>query len=82
MTIFGGIIIYTLIWMVVLFTILPLGIKNQIETSNWVKGTDPGAPVESNIKKKLLITTFISAFLFIIIFIIDFFNLIIFRNLF
>ena len=71
MTIFGGIIIYTLIWMVVLFTILPLGIKNQIETSNWVKGTDPGAPVESNIKKKLLITTFISAFLFIIIFIID-----------
>ena len=82
MTIFGGIIIYILIWMVVLFTILPLGIKNQIETSNWVKGTDPGAPVESNIKKKLLITTFISAFLFIIIFIIDFFNLIIFRNLF
>jgi predicted secreted protein len=82
MTIFGGIIIYTLIWMVVLFTILPLGIKNQVETSNWVKGTDPGAPVESNIKKKLLITTFISAFLFIIIFIIDFFNLIIFRNLF
>ncbi len=68
--------------MIVLFTILPIGIKNQVETSNWVKGTDPGAPVESNIKKKLIVTTLISAILFLIVFIIDFFNLIILRDLF
>jgi len=82
MTIFGAVITFTLIWMIVLFTILPIGIKNQVETSNWVKGTDPGAPVESNIKKKLIVTTLISAILFLIVFLIDFFNLIIFRNLF
>jgi len=82
MTIFGAVITFTLIWMIVLFTILPIGIKNQVETSNWVKGTDPGAPVESNIKKKLIVTTLISSILFLIVFIIDFFNLIIFRNLF
>ncbi len=82
MTIFGAVITFTLIWMIVLFTILPIGIKNQVETSNWVKGTDPGAPVESNIKKKLIVTTLISAILFLIVFIIDFFNLIILRDLF
>jgi len=82
MTIFGAVITFTLIWMIVLFTILPIGIKNQIETSNWVKGTDPGAPVESNIKKKLIVTTLISAILFLIVFLIDFFNLIILRDLF
>jgi len=82
MTIFGAVITFTLIWMIVLFTILPIGIKNQVETSNWVKGTDPGAPVESNIKKKLIVTTLISAILFLIVFIIDFYNLIILRDLF
>jgi len=82
MTIFGAVIIFTLIWMIVLFTILPIGIKNQVETSNWVKGTDPGAPVESNIKKKLIVTTLVSAILFLIVFIIDFFNLIILRDFF
>jgi len=82
MTLFGAVITFTLIWMIVLFTILPIGIKNQVETSNWVKGTDPGAPVESNIKKKLIVTTLISAILFLIVFIIDFFNLIILRDLF
>ena len=82
MTIFGAVITFTLIWMIVLFTILPIGIKNQVETSNWVKGTDPGAPVESNIKKKLIVTTLISVILFLIVFIVDFFNLIILRDLF
>ncbi|NCW71355.1 MAG: DUF1467 family protein, partial [Proteobacteria bacterium] len=47
MSIMGGVIIYVNLWMVILFMVLPFGIKNQVDSANYQKGTDPGAPVES-----------------------------------
>jgi predicted secreted protein len=67
----GGIIIYVNLWMVILFMVLPFGIKNQVDSANYQKGTDPGAPVESKMKKKILITTLISTFIFSLIFAAD-----------
>jgi predicted secreted protein len=71
MSFVGGILIYTNLWMVVLFTVLPLGVKNQVDSSKFQKGTDPGAPIESNMKKKVLITTIITTVIFSLIFAAD-----------
>jgi predicted secreted protein len=64
----GGVIIYVNLWMVILFMVLPFGIKNQVDSENYQKGTDPGAPVESKMKKKILITTLITTVIFSLIF--------------
>ncbi len=52
MSITGGIIIYVNLWMIILFMVLPFGIKNQVDSVSYQKGTDPGAPVESKMKKR------------------------------
>ena len=71
MSITGGIIIYVNLWMIIFFMVLPFGITNQIDSSDYQKGTDPGAPVESKIKKKILITTLISTVIFSLILVVD-----------
>ncbi len=71
MSITGGIIIYVNLWMIIFFMVLPFGITNQIDSKDYQKGTDPGAPVESRIKKKVLITTLISTVIFSLILVVD-----------
>jgi predicted secreted protein len=71
MSIVGGILIYVNLWMIVLFTVLPLGVKNQIDSPDFQKGTDPGAPIESKMKRKVLITTIITTVIFSLIFALD-----------
>ena len=71
MSIAGGIIIYVNLWMVILFMVLPFGVRNQIDSPDFQKGTDPGAPVESKMKKKILITTLISTVIFSLILVVD-----------
>ncbi len=63
----NAIVLYLVIWWVSLFLFLPLNIKSQ---KNVKKGNDPGAPEKPEIRKKFLITTLFSTFLWIIIFII------------
>jgi predicted secreted protein len=52
--------IFLLIWFVVLFAVLPWGIRQSSEPE---PGHDPGAPVNPNIGRKALITTAISLLL-------------------
>jgi len=61
-------LIYILIWWITLFAILPIGIRGQAEENNIVPGSEPGAPVHVNIRKKFLITTLVSAIIWIIVF--------------
>ena len=79
MGITGSIIIYTMIWWMVFFSILPIGIEsNKKIFKDKIDGFDTGAPKNPKIGKKFLITTVITSILFIIIYyIIDlgFFNL-------
>jgi predicted secreted protein len=53
--------IFFLIWWVVLFAVLPWGIKSQHEGDEIAPGTDPGAPSKARIGRKLLWTTMIAA---------------------
>ena len=65
----GSIIIYVMIWWVVFFSILPIGIKSNNKTfQETLEGSDPGAPKNPKIAKKFLITTIITSILFIMIY--------------
>jgi predicted secreted protein len=57
--------IFFLIWWVVLFAVLPWGIRSQHEHGSEIApGTDPGAPAIPNLRRKLLWTTLVSAAIF------------------
>ena len=59
-----AIAIYFTTWWIVLFAVLPFGVKSQAESGEVVKGTDPGAPVLTGFAWKAGVTTLISAGLF------------------
>ena len=53
-------VIFVIFWWLILFLILPMGVKKQ-ESVKF--GNDPGAPKEPMLKKKFLVTTIIAFFL-------------------
>jgi predicted secreted protein len=55
MVIATAIAIYFLIWWIMLFAVLPWGVRSQGEEAP--PGTDPGAPTVPRLKAKLLSTT-------------------------
>jgi len=56
-----SIAIYLTLWWTVLFAVLPLGSKSFAETGIDPQGGDPGAPVNPNLKRKFITTTWIAA---------------------
>jgi predicted secreted protein len=59
-----GIAIFFLIWWIVLFAVLPWGVRSQQEDAEVAPGTDPGAPAIPNLRWKLIWTTLVSAAVF------------------
>ncbi|MCP4183198.1 MAG: DUF1467 family protein [Hyphomicrobiales bacterium] len=64
MTLGTGFAIYFLFWWLCLFTVLPFGVRSQIESGEVEPGTEPGAPITSHVWKKLLINTIVSGVVF------------------
>jgi predicted secreted protein len=63
--------IYFLIWWLVLFCTLPIGVRNAAEDGVAVEaGNDPGAPTVIGMKFKLILTTIVSAIVFAILWVI------------
>jgi predicted secreted protein len=58
--------IFFLIWWVVLFAVLPWGIRSQHEGHDIAPGTDPGAPTKARIGWKLVWTTLVAVALYAI----------------
>ena len=56
--------IYFVLWWIVLFLTLPFGVRSQHEDGEGAPGTDPGAPIASQMGRKLIWTTVISAAIF------------------
>ncbi|MGJ0454005.1 MAG: DUF1467 family protein [Methylocystis sp.] len=57
--------IYLTIWWIVLFAVLPLGVRSSEEAEEELpEGADPGAPASPDLLKKAGITTVVSAVLF------------------
>ena len=81
MGITGSIIVYVLIWWMIFFSILPVGIQSKKEQfKERIDGIDPGAPNNPNIGKKFLITTIITSVIFIVIYYLVSFNLLNLRD--
>tara|TARA_Y100000591_G_scaffold275325_1_gene251977 strand:+ start:39 stop:293 length:255 start_codon:yes stop_codon:yes gene_type:complete len=65
----GSIIVYVLIWWIIFFSVLPVGIQsNKEKFKERIDGVDPGAPKNPKIAKKFLITTIITSIIFIVIY--------------
>lgn len=57
--------IYLTIWWIVLFAVLPMGVRSSEEAGEErLEGADPGAPAAPQLLKKAAITTVIAAVVF------------------
>jgi predicted secreted protein len=63
-----AIAIYFLIWWVVLFAVLPWGVRSQGESGEISSGTDPGAPAIPRLGMKLVWTTVVASAVFALCF--------------
>ena len=69
MGITGSIIVYVMIWWIIFFSVLPIGIQSNKEVfKEKIEGMDPGAPKNPNIAKKFFITTLITTVIFSLIY--------------
>jgi predicted secreted protein len=68
---------YVCIWWVVVFAVLPWGVK---PAENTLPGTDPGAPANPRLLLKALVTTAIATGLWIVFYLIARSDLITFRE--
>lgn len=60
--------LYATIWWIVLFAVLPLGVRSADEAGEErPEGNDPGAPVAPQLAKKALLTTVIAAVVFVLV---------------
>ena len=64
---FSAFVMYLIIWWLTLFAVLPTGVRGQAETGDIVKGSEPGAPVDSDMKRKFKWTTIIATILWVIV---------------
>lgn len=60
--------IFIIVWWVVLFTVLPLGVQSHHEAGVDPRdGGDPGAPVLPNLKRKFWTTTWVAALIWAVV---------------
>ncbi len=64
MNIVTGFVVFSITWFVVLFTVLPWGVRTQDEEGEVTPGTTESAPVNPAIWRKFLATTIITSILF------------------
>ena len=62
MAVATAVAIYFLIWWIVLFAVLPWGVRAQGEDG--APGTDPGAPAVPHLARKLVWTTLVATVVF------------------
>lgn len=65
MSVTTAVAVYFLIWWIVLFAVLPWGIRSQEESGQIARGTDPGAPAIPQVMAKLTWTTVVASAIFV-----------------
>jgi predicted secreted protein len=64
-----GFVVFLLMWWMVFFTTLPLGVQSQIDAGDVVEGSEPGAPEFANIGAKMWLTTQIACGFWLVFFV-------------
>ena len=67
MSIVLGVAIFFVVWWIVLFAVLPFGVRTQAEAGETVAGTPASAPANFPLARMFLINTAISVVVFCII---------------
>jgi predicted secreted protein len=73
-----GLMVYLVIWWTVLFAVLPLGVKR---VENPGRGEDRGAPERPELKRKAIITSLVSAVLWLAFFMLQHYDVFSFRRM-
>jgi len=76
MSIATGLAIYFIIWWMVLFAVLPFGVRSQQESGDVTPGSDPGAPALPQLARKLVWTTVVAGIVFALCYVIYAYRLI------
>jgi predicted secreted protein len=75
-------VVYLTLWWVVFLAILPMGGVSHAEAGvDPGDGGDPGAPINPNIRRKLVTTTWVAFIPFALVWLVVFFHLIALPNL-
>jgi len=67
MGITGALVLLAVIWFVVLFVVLPLRLTTQGDLGKVVPGTQPGAPAELDLGRRLKIVTVVAILIWLVI---------------
>ncbi|TYB89224.1 DUF1467 family protein [Oceaniovalibus sp. ACAM 378] len=67
MSIMSAIVLFAMIWFMVLFVALPLGLRTQGEEGKVVPGTHSSSPANLNMKRKAIWVTIVSVVLWCVI---------------
>ncbi len=62
----GAIALYFIVWWIILFTVLPFGIRSQVEEGEVIPGSERGAPAHPRLLQNALVTTVIACFVYAI----------------
>jgi predicted secreted protein len=73
---FTGIAVFFTLWWVMLFMMLPIGVRSQAEAGEVSPGTDPGAPETPAIGRKMVWTTIVTAVVWSILALVIHFDLV------
>lgn len=66
MKIGSAIALYFVVWWIILFITLPFGVKSQLEAGIIPDGSDPGAPAVPMLRAKVVWTSILSFFVFLL----------------
>ncbi len=81
MPIVTAIAIYFILWWLCLFLVLPWGVRGQHEEGVVVRGSEPGAPIKSRMKRKVIQNSILAAIVWLIIFVVIKFQLVSLDNI-
>ena len=70
MSLISAIAVYFIIWWLVLFAVLPIGVRSQSEEGDVILGTEHGAPVKPMLGRKVIITTIVAGIVFACVYVI------------
>jgi predicted secreted protein len=63
----GSLALYFVIWWILLFAVLPFGVRSQAESGEVVQGSEPGAPTLPALREKAIWTTFIASIVLVVV---------------
>ena len=75
MTITAAIVLFSVIWFMILFVVLPLNINTQKDNKEIIRGTAPSAPSNLNLKRKIKLVTFFALLIWLPIFLVIYFGM-------